>query len=67
MNYSNLRTSLLAYTIVATSTSAWAGQAPGAATSPTFRSAITIRVYAARTVFRTRCQSPIPSTTSCSA
>jgi YVTN family beta-propeller protein len=47
MNYSTLRTSLLACTIVATSTSAWAGQAPGAAASPDIPVSHRDRVYAA--------------------
>src|SRR5258705_2925391 len=47
MNYANLRTSLLACTIVATSTSAWAGQAPGAASSPDIPVSHHDRVYAA--------------------
>jgi hypothetical protein len=47
MNYSTLRTSLLACTIVATSTSAWAGQAPGAAFSPDIPVSHRDRVYAA--------------------
>ena len=54
MNYSTLRSSLLACTIVATSTSAlmlpaaaWAGQAPGAAASPDIPISHRDRVYAA--------------------
>ena len=47
MNYSALRSSLLACTIVATSTVAWAGQAPGAAASPDIPVSRRDRVYAA--------------------
>jgi YVTN family beta-propeller protein len=47
MNYSALRSSLLACTIVATSTSALAGQAPGAASSPDIPISHRDRVYAA--------------------
>ena len=54
MNYSTLRRSLLACTIVATSASAlmlpaaaWAGQAPGAASSPDIPVSHRDRVYAA--------------------
>lgn len=54
MNYSTLRNSLLACTIVATSastlmlpTAAWAGQAPGAASSPDIPVSHRDRVYAA--------------------
>src|SRR5215510_5048452 len=54
MNYSALRSSLLACTIVATSAAAlmlpaaaWAGQAPGAATSPDIPISHHDRVYAA--------------------
>src|SRR5258707_4501836 len=47
MNHSALRTSLLACTIVATSTSAWAGHAPGAASSPDIPVSHHDRVYAA--------------------
>jgi YVTN family beta-propeller protein len=54
MNYAALRSSLLACTIVATSTSAlmlpaagWAGQAPGAAASPDIPVSHRDRVYAA--------------------
>jgi YVTN family beta-propeller protein len=54
MNYSALRNSLLACTIVATSTAAliwpaeaWAGQAPGAASSPDIPISHRDRVYAA--------------------
>jgi YVTN family beta-propeller protein len=48
MNYSALRSGLLACTtIVATSTSAWAGQAPGAAASPDIPISHRDRVYAA--------------------
>ncbi|UPJ47167.1 YncE family protein [Bradyrhizobium sp. 200] len=49
MNYSTLRSSLLACTIVATSTStaAWAGQAPGAASSLDIPISHRDRVYAA--------------------
>ena len=54
MNYSTLRSSLLACTIVATSASAlmlpaagWAGQAPGAAASPDIPISHRDRVYAA--------------------
>ena len=54
MNYSTLRSSLLACTIVATSASAlmlpaaaWAGQAPGAASSPDIPVSHRDRVYAA--------------------
>ena len=47
MNYSTLRSSLLACTIVAASTSAWAGQAPGAASSPDIPISHRDRIYAA--------------------
>src|SRR6267143_3841585 len=47
MNYSTLRTSLLACTIVATSSSAWAGQAPGALSAPDVPISHRDRVYAA--------------------
>jgi len=47
MNHSALRSSLLACTIVATSTVAWAGQAPGAAASPDIPVSHRDRVYAA--------------------
>src|SRR5690349_18490591 len=47
MNHSALRNSLLACTIVATSAAAWAGQAPGAATSPDIPVSHRDRVYAA--------------------
>ena len=47
MNYSALRSSLLACTIVAISTAAWAGQAPGAAASPDIPVSHRDRVYAA--------------------
>jgi YVTN family beta-propeller protein len=47
MNYSALRSSLLAYAIVAISTAAWAGQAPGAASSPDIPVSHRDRVYAA--------------------
>src|ERR1043165_2765980 len=47
MNHSALRNSLLACTIVATSAAAWAGQAPGAATSPDIPISHHDRVYAA--------------------
>src|SRR6185295_13682390 len=47
MNHSALRSSLLACTIVATSTVAWAGQAPGAAASPDIPISHRDRVYAA--------------------
>src|SRR4026208_604714 len=47
MNYSTLRSSLLACTIVAASTSAWAGPAPGAASSPDIPTSQRDRVYPA--------------------
>jgi YVTN family beta-propeller protein len=47
MNHSALRSSLLACTIVATSASAWAGQTPGAASSPDIPVSHRDRVYAA--------------------
>ena len=47
MNYSALRSSLLACTIVTTSAAAWAGQAPGAASSPDIPISHRDRVYAA--------------------
>src|SRR6185312_3080671 len=47
MNHSALRSSLLACTIVATSTVAWAGQAPGGASSPDIPISHRDRVYAA--------------------
>jgi YVTN family beta-propeller protein len=47
MNHSALRSSLLACAIVATSAAAWAGQAPGAATSPDIPISHHDRVYAA--------------------
>src|SRR6185312_5849414 len=47
MNHSALRSSLLACTIVATSATAWAGQAPGAAASPDIPISHRDRVYAA--------------------
>ena len=47
MNYSALRSSLLACTIVVTSPLAWAGQAPGDAASPDIPVSHRDRVYAA--------------------
>ena len=47
MNYSTLRSSLLSCTMVAISTAAWAGQAPGAASAPDIPVSHRDRVYAA--------------------
>src|SRR6267143_3939928 len=47
MNYSTLRTSLLAATALVTAQSAWAGQAPGAASDPDVSISHRDRVYAA--------------------
>ena len=47
MNYSTLGTSLLACTIFVSMTSAWAGQAPGSASSPDIPVSHRDRVYAA--------------------
>src|SRR6187399_299757 len=47
MNYSTLGTSLLACTIFVSMTSAWAGQAPGSASSPDIAISHRDRVYAA--------------------
>src|SRR5499425_364144 len=47
MNHSALRSGLLACTIVATSAAAWAGQAPGATSSPDIPLGHRDRVYAA--------------------
>src|SRR5215510_933948 len=47
MNHTALRSGLLACTIVATSSAAWAGQAPGATSSPDIPISHRDRVYAA--------------------
>ena len=47
MNYPALRSSLLAWTLVTASATAWAGQAPGAAASPDIPISHHDRVYAA--------------------
>ncbi len=47
MNYSTLRSSLLACTILVSTTSVWAGQAPGGASAPDIPVSHRDRVYAA--------------------